>query len=135
MTRGEDRIKGEKNKHYHFSSMSNDASCDLTCKGDKLKLHDTCHNPKGKCQKQITFTPKEFQLGGIGFKSTRKKIRTEKTWNILSKPGLKIATPINSTGVAAKTKKPQLVAVTSKSLKSLSGGKFLSLTDMQSGAG
>ena len=31
-----------------------------------------CHNPKCKCQKQITFTPKQFQLEGAGFKNTMK---------------------------------------------------------------
>ena len=42
----------------HCSPMSNSAWCDLNSRGDLLKLHDLCHNPKCKCQKQITFTPK-----------------------------------------------------------------------------
>ena len=32
-----------------------------------------CHNPKCKCQKQITFTPNQFELEGAGFKNTMKK--------------------------------------------------------------
>ena len=33
-----------------------------------------CHNTKRNCQKQIIFTPKQFQLEGIGFKNTMKKM-------------------------------------------------------------
>ena len=29
-----------------------------------MKLHDFCHNPKYKCQKQITLTPRQFQREG-----------------------------------------------------------------------
>ena len=32
-----------------------------------------CHNPKCECQKQFTFSPKQFQLEGAGFKNTMKK--------------------------------------------------------------
>ena len=31
------------------------------------------HNPKCNCQKQITFTPKQIQLEGAGFKITMEK--------------------------------------------------------------
>ena len=31
-----------------------------------------CHNPECKCQKQITFSPNQFQLEGAGFKNTIK---------------------------------------------------------------
>ena len=48
--------------------MSNSAWCDLNKNCTVLKLHDKCHNSKGKCQKQITFSPKQFQLEGAGFK-------------------------------------------------------------------
>ena len=63
--------------------MSNSAWCDLNCKGDILKLNDVCHNPKCKCQKQITITLRQFQLEGSGFKSTMKKFfeGTGKLWN------------------------------------------------------
>ena len=42
-----------------------------------------CHNPKCKCQKQITFSPKQFQLEGAGFKNTMEKLFTgsQTAWN------------------------------------------------------
>ena len=51
-------------------------------------------------------------------------------WNNFSKPGLKIASPITSAGVAAKTKNPQSAEITSNISKTLRGGKIWSLTDM-----
>ena len=112
--------------------MSNSAWCDLNKNCTVLKLHDMCHNPKCKCQKQITFSPNQFQLEGAGFKNTMKKIfkGSQTAWNKFLKPALKIATPIISTGVAMKTKSPQSAQVTTNILKSLTGGKSLSLTDM-----
>ena len=62
MTRGEDFIENAKSTHGHCSAMNNSAWCDLNKNCTVLKLHDMCHNPKCKCQKQITFTPKQFQL-------------------------------------------------------------------------
>ena len=41
-----------------------------------------------------------------------------------------MATPLISAAVAAKTKKPQSAQITNNFLKSLTGGKILSLTDM-----
>ena len=38
-----------------------------------LKLQDMCHNPKCKCQKQITFTPKQFHWKEPDLKIKRKK--------------------------------------------------------------
>ena len=97
-----------------------------------LKLHDFCHNQKCKCQKQITFSPKQFQLEGGGFKNTKKKIfkGSQTAWNKFLKPALKIATPNISAGVAARTKEPQSAQTTNNVLKSITGGKILSLTDM-----
>ena len=69
--------------------MSNSAWCDLNKNCTVLKLHDMCHNPKCKCQKQMTFTPKQFQLEGNGFENTMKKIfkGTEKMWKNFNKSG------------------------------------------------
>ena len=108
MTRGEDFIKNAKCTHGHRSAMSNSAWCDLNRNCTVLKLHDMCHNPKGKFQKQITFSPNQFQLEGVGFKKTMKKIfeGSKTAWNRFLKPVLKKATPIISAGVAAKTKNP-----------------------------
>ena len=132
MTRGQDFIKNAKCTHGHRSAMSNSAWCDLNKNCTVLKLHDMCHNPKCKCQKQITFSPNQFQLEGAGFKNTMKKTfeGSQTAWNKCLKPALKIATLIISAGVAAETKNPQSAQVTNSILKSLTGGKISSLTDM-----
>jgi len=132
MTKGEDFVKNAKCSHGHRSAMSNSAWCDLNKNCTVLKLHDMCHNPKCKCQKQITFTPKQFQLEGGSIKSKLQKIfrGTKKAWDSFIKPGLKMATPLISAAVAAKTKNPQSAQMTNSILKSLTGGKILSLTDM-----
>ena len=80
----------------------------------------------------ITFSPNQFQLEGAGFKNTVKKIfkGSQTAWSKFSKPALKIATPVISAGAAMKTKNAQSAQVTSNILKSLTGGKILSLTDM-----
>ena len=69
MTRGEDFMKKRKCRNNHCSSMSNSAWCDLNLKGDLLKLHDKCPNPKCNCQKVITFTPHQYMLEGGSIKS------------------------------------------------------------------
>ena len=74
MTRGQDFIKNAKCTHGHRSAMSNSACCDLNKNCTVLKLHDMCHNPKCKFQKQITFSPNQFQLEGAGFENTMKTI-------------------------------------------------------------
>ena len=55
---------------------------------------------------------------------------TEKIGNNVIKPGLKIASPIISGRIAAKTNNPQSAQITSSILKPLTGGKILSLIDM-----
>ena len=132
MTRGQDFIKSAKCTHRQRSAMSNSAWCDLYKNCTVLKLHDMCHNPKCKCQKQITFSPNQFQLEGGSIKSKLKSIfrGTKTAWEKFIKPGLKMATPLISAAIAAKTKNPQSAQVTNSILKSLTGGKILSLTDM-----
>ena len=132
MTRGEDFIKRGKCSKNHCSSISNQAWTDLNSQGNILKLHDKCPNPKCGCQKIITFTPHQYMLEGGSIKSKLQKIfrGTKTAWDKFLKPALKIATPIISAGVAMKTKNPQSAQVTNNILKSLTGGKILSLTDM-----
>ena len=132
MTRGQDFIKNAKCTHGHRSAMSISAWCDLNKNCTVLKLHDMCHNPKCKCQKMITFSPNQFQLEGGSIKSKLKSIfrGTKTAWDKFIKPGLKMATPLISAAVAAKTKNPQSAQVANTILKSLTGGKVLSLTDM-----
>ena len=91
-----------------------------------------CHNPKCKCQKQITFTPKQFQLDGGSIKSKLQKIfkGTQTAWNKFLKPAVIVAAPFIGMAVGAKTKNPKVAAATTNILKSISGAKIMSLTDM-----
>ena len=73
MTKGEKFIKRGKWKKNPCSPMSNAASCGLNCYGDTFKLHNLCENPDCKCRKQITYTPKQFQIEEAGFENTTKK--------------------------------------------------------------
>ena len=137
MTKGQDFIKSGKCTHGHRSAMSNSAWCDLKENCTVLKLHDFCHNPKCKCQKQITFSPNQFQLEGAGFKNTMKKIfkGSQTAWSKFVKPAINATAPFIGMAVSAKTKNPKVGQATTNILKSISGGKILSLTDMHSGAG
>ena len=112
--------------------MSNSAWTDINSKGNILKLHDKCPNPKCGCQKVITFTPNQYMLEGRSIKSKLQKVfrGTKKAWDIFIRPGLKMATPLTSATLAAKTKNPQSAQVTNSILKSLTGCKVVSLTDM-----
>ena len=91
MTRGKNFMTKGRWKNNQCSAMSNQAWCDLKSKCGILKLHDICHNSKCRCQKQITFKPREFQMEGAGFKNRiRKNFKgTENLWNIFNEPGLK----------------------------------------------
>ena len=83
MTRAENFIKNAKCKHGHRSAMSNSAWFDFNKDGTVSKLHVMCHNTKCNCQKQIFFTPKQFQLGGGSIKSHLQKfLRVDKLLGI-----------------------------------------------------
>ena len=71
--------------------MSNKAWCVFNKNCTVLKLHDMCHNPKCNCHKQFTFSPKQIQFKGAGFKNTMKKIfkGSQTACNKILKPGLK----------------------------------------------
>ena len=132
MTRRQDFIKNAKCTHGHRSAMSNSAGCDLNKICTVLKLHNFCHNPKCKCQKMITFSPNQFQLEGAGFKNTMKKIfkGSQAAWNNFLKPTINTVAPVIGMAVGAKSKNTKVGAATTNILKSLTGGKILSLTDM-----
>ena len=112
--------------------MSTSDWCDLNKDCAVFKLLDMCHNPKCICQKQITFTAKQFQHDGGSIRSKlQKHIQgTQTAWNIFPEPGLKLAAPLISAAIAAKTKNSQSAQITKNILKSLTGGKILSLTDL-----
>ena len=132
MTRGQDFIENAKCTYGHRSAMSNSAWCDLYKNCTVLKLHDSCHNPKCKCQKQITFSPNQFQLEVAGFKNTMNKIfkGSQTAWKKFLKPTINTLAPIIGMAVGAKSKYEQVGAATTNILKPLTGGKILSLTDM-----
>ena len=54
--------------------MSNSAWTDLNSRGNILKLHDKCPNPKCNCQKIITFTPHQYILEGGSIRVKLQKI-------------------------------------------------------------
>ena len=132
MTRAEKFKNNAKCEHGHRSDMSNSAWSDLNKNCTVLKLHDMCHNPKCNCQKQITFTPKQYMLEGNGFKNTIKKIfkGSRTAWNKFLKPAVNTLAPVIGMAVGAKTKNPKIAQATTIILKSISGGKILSLTDL-----
>ena len=132
MIRREDFVENAKSTHGHQSAMSNSAWCDLNKNCPVLKLHDMCHNPKFKTQKQTTFSPKQFQLEGAGFKKTMKKVfkGSQKAWNKFLKPAVNVAAPFIGMAVSAKTKNLKVGQATTNIIKSISGGKILSLTDL-----
>ena len=105
MTRGQNFIENAKCTHGHRSAMSNSAWCDLNKNCTVLKLHDMCHNPKCKCQKQITFTPQQFQLEGGSIKSKLQKIfrGAQTALNKILKPAVNVAAPFMGMAVSAKT--------------------------------
>ena len=80
------------------------------------------------------FYSRKSSIWAAGFqKILRKFFRgTEKLWKSFLKPGLSIATPILSAGVAAKTKNHHSAQITNSILKSSTGGKNLSLADLPS---
>ena len=131
MRRGENLNK-RGNFGNHCSSMTNSAWTDLKSKGNILELHDKCPNPKCGCQKIITFTPHQYMLEGGSIKSKLQKIfsGTQTAWNKFLKPAVNVAAPFIGVTVSAKTKNPKVGQANTNTLKSISGGKILSLTDM-----
>ena len=71
-------------------------------------------------------------LEGGSIKSKLQKIfrGTQTAWNKFLKPAVNIASPFIGMAVSAKTKNPKVGQATTNILKSISGGKILSLTDM-----
>ena len=112
--------------------MSNSPWCDLNKDCTDIKIHDMCHNPRCNCQKQITFAPKQYVLEGGSIKSKLQKIfkGTRTAWKKFLKPALNIASPYILKAVSAKFKNSKVGQATADILKSISGGKILSLTDM-----
>ena len=126
MTEGEIFVKNEFCKHGHRSAMSNSAWCYLKKVCTLLKLQDMCHNPKCKCQKQITFTPRQFQLEGASIGSKLQKIfrGTQNAWNEFFKSAVNVAAPNIGMDMSAKTKNPKVGQATTSILKSIFAVRF-----------
>ena len=126
MTRAENFMKNAKCTHGHRSAMSNSTWFDLNKNCTVLKLHDMCHIPKCNCQKQIPFTPKQFQLEGGSIKSKPKSIfkGMQTAWNNFVKPAINATAPFIGMAVSAKTKNPNVGQGTPNILKSMSGVRF-----------
>ena len=97
-----------------------------------LKLYDKCPNPNCICQKLITFTPRQYMLEGRSIKSNLKSIFrvTQTARKKLLEPAFNATVPFIGFAVGAKTKNPKVGQATTNILKSISGGKILSLTDL-----
>ena len=82
--------------------MSSSAWCDSNKLCSVLKLHDMRHNLKCNCQKQITFTPKQFQLENGSIKSKLQKIfkGTKAARNKFLKPAVNVAAPFTGMAVS-----------------------------------
>ena len=104
------------------SPMSNSAWCHSNSLGDILKLHDFCHNPRYKCGKQITFTPRQSQLGRAGFKTEIQKFfrGTQTACNKLLKLAVSVAAPFKGLAVGAETRSPQAARDATNLLKPIS---------------
>ena len=89
--------------------MSNSAWCDLNKFCTLFQFHDMCHNPKCNCQKQITFTPRQFQIECGSIKSKLKLISkgTQVAWNKFLKPAINATAPFIGMTFSAKIKNPK----------------------------
>ena len=97
-----------------------------------LNLHDKCPNLKSNCQKVTTFTPHHYMLEGGSIKSKLQKIfrGSQTAENKFLKTAINGTAPFIGMAVSAKTKKPRDVQATTNILKSISGSKKLSFTEM-----
>ena len=112
--------------------MSISAWYDLNGKSNILKLHDKSPNPKGNCQKIITFTQQQYMLEGGSLKSKLQKIfkGTQTAWSKFLKPAIIATAPFIGMVVSARTNNPKVGQATTNILTSISGGKILSLADL-----
>ena len=66
----------------------------------------------------------------------KKVFKGSKTaWNRFLKPAVNAAAPVIGMAIAAKSKNPKAGQATAQILKSISGGKILTLTDNYGGQG
>ena len=86
-----------------------------------------CPDPKCKCQKQFTFTPRQLQMKVAAFKN---KIQffpgTKIAWNMFLRPALNMTAPVIGRAVGATTNNPEEAQATANILKNTFGGKVMS---------
>ena len=83
--------------------------------------------------KKNTFTPRQYEMEGVGFKieMNRKIFKgTEKTKKKFLKTAIIVVAPFNGNAVAGKSKNPKTSRNTFDILETIGGGKTLKLTDM-----
>ena len=71
-------------------------------------------------------------LEGVSIKCKHQKCfkGTQTAWNNFLKPAVNVAAQFIGMAVSAKTRNPKISQATTKILKSISGGRILSPTDM-----
>ena len=76
-------------------------------------------------------TPSIYAGGRLIQSKLQKNFKgTQAAWNKILKPAVNVAAPFVGMAVSAKTKNPKVGHATTNLLKSISGGKILSRTDM-----
>ena len=105
--------------------MSHQAWCDINCNCDTLNFHDMCGRNGYKCQKEITFTPRQYMLKSSGFEiKLQDFFGYKKAWDSFLKPVLNIASPYIGMANAAKTKNSENGKATCNILESILGIKI-----------
>ena len=96
-----------------------------------MNLYGIYPNPKCKCQKQITFTPRQFQPEGAGVQKIPKNFKgTQTTRKKSLEPAINATAPDIGMALAAESNNPAVGQATTNILKSTGGRKVLPLTDM-----
>ena len=80
----------------------------------------------------LFYTTSKYARGWRSIKRNLKSIfrRTLTAWNKYIKPVVNVAAPFIGMAISAKTRNPNVGQATTNILKSISGDKILSLTDM-----
>ena len=92
-------------------------------------MHDLCPTSQYNCQNHLTSYPRHFQLEGSGIQKINIIFTgTQKAWDKNLKPAIKVAASFIGMAAAAKSKNPKVGRATTIVLKTISGGKVLSIT-------
>ena len=133
-TRGQNFERTAKCKHKQCCTMSTSPWCEFNFLETISKLHDMSANIKRNSQEQLTFTPRQLEMKGTGYKSKLKEFfrGTEKAWNKLIKPGVNVAASFMAMAVGSEPKNPNVGQATTNISKNIFGGRVISLTNPHS---